>query len=59
MQVEEIDDFESVLTLAEDNANTEWEMDFVASVRDRFNDYADKCFISDKQLATLEKIARV
>jgi hypothetical protein len=50
-------DFDSLLAEANENASTAWEEDFVSSILDRYSNFADDMFISEKQIETLEKIA--
>jgi hypothetical protein len=59
MRVEDYDiDFEELLSAAEDEAKNEWEMDFVGDMRDKYTDYGDTMFLSEKQLALLRRIAK-
>lgn len=57
MKAKEIDDFETLLDDAEGNANSDWEMNFTADMREKFEDYGGEMFVSEKQLEWLEKIA--
>lgn len=57
MKVEDYDDFEEVLAEAEINAVTPWEMDFVADLKEKYEEFKGKTFLSDKQVEVLEKIA--
>ena len=52
------DEFEELLESADSNASTEWEMQFVDDIRERSEKYGGDMFVSEKQIATLEKIAR-
>ena len=52
-------DFGDVLEAAEANAKNDFEMDFVAEMVERFDQYEDRMFISDKQWELLAKIARI
>lgn len=50
-------DFDSLLAEANENASTDWEADFVDSLLDRYSNFADNMFISEKQIESLKKIA--
>jgi hypothetical protein len=54
----EIEDFEDLLITAECNCVTDWEMDFIEELTERFGKYKQNMFITEKQLQTLENIAR-
>jgi hypothetical protein len=59
MRVEDYDiDFDELLGEAETLAKNEWEMDFVGDMRDKYTDYGDTMFLSEKQLALLRRIAK-
>jgi hypothetical protein len=51
------DDFESLLDDAESNAANDWEERFVADMRERYQQYGKRMFISQSQRAHLERIA--
>ena len=51
------DDFDDLLYTAEQQAGTYWEMEFCSDMRDRFEEYGDRMYLSDRQRETLEKIA--
>ena len=51
--------FGDLLEAAEANAKTDFEMDFVEQMVDRYGEWGDEMFISEKQWETLAKIARV
>ena len=55
---ETVEDFEDLLSAAEAEAKTGWEMDFTADIREKFFLYAGEMFLSERQLELLEKIAR-
>ena len=57
MQAIDIDDFEELLESAENNAKNGFEMDFTSDMRDKYDEYGDTCYVSEKQLALLESIA--
>jgi hypothetical protein len=52
-------DFEDLLEAAEAEARTGVQMDIVASIRAKYLHYKGNTFISERQLAQLEKIAKV
>lgn len=54
---ETADEFEDLLSEAETEAKTGWEMDFVADMRTRYTTYGAEAFLSERQLELLEKIA--
>lgn len=56
-QFDDIGDFEELLECAERQASTEWEIDFVSDVSERYDQYEDRTYLSDKQRSNLEKIA--
>lgn len=51
------DDFESLLDDAESNAANDWEEEFVAYMKARFQQYGKRMYISSAQRARLERIA--
>jgi len=51
------EEFEGLLVDADSNASTEWKRQFVDDIRERFEKYGGDTFVSEKQIATLEKIA--
>jgi hypothetical protein len=57
MKAYEIDNFDELLDDAESQASTDWEMDFVNDMRDKYDQYSDEMFVSEAQLEKLEKIA--
>jgi hypothetical protein len=57
MKAHEIDNFDELLDDAESQASSNWEMDFVNDMRDRYDQYNDEMFVSEAQLEKLEKIA--
>lgn len=52
-------DFPDLIALAEIEASTDWEMEFVSGLSERYDRYEDDMFLSEKQLETLKKIAKV
>ena len=59
MTANDIDNFNDLLSQAELNAETEWALDFTASMRMRYKRWGPQTFVSDKQLTQLEKLANV
>ena len=57
-QYDNVSDFEDLLSLAESQAKTDWEMEFVSDLNDKYEKYGDGMFLSQKQRETLEKIAK-
>ena len=51
------DDFESLLDDAESNAANDWEEGFVADMKERFQLYGKRMYISAAQREHLERIA--
>lgn len=50
-------DFEALLDAARMAASNDWEESFVRNVKQRYERFGTDTFLSDKQLAALEKIA--
>lgn len=50
------DDFEDVLDVAESKARGAWEEQFVADLRDKFDEYGERMFLSDRQDEILQRI---
>jgi len=55
---DEVSEFEALLADAEANAVTDWEMEFVSDINDKFEKYGDKMYISTEQIETLERISK-
>lgn len=51
------DEFESLLSQAGDYAANDWEMNFVSDMRDKWDQYGRRMFISAKQNDILNRIA--
>ena len=51
------DDFEDLLEAAERQASTKWESVFVADIRERYDLWKARTFLTDPQLAILRKLA--
>lgn len=59
MRVEDYEiDFEELLSSAEAQARSEYEVDFVGDMRDKYTDYGDAMFLSEKQYNLLRRIAK-
>lgn len=59
-QVQDIyqdDEFEELLEDARMNAANDWEEQFVADLKDKFDEYGSRMFLSDAQQEHLERIA--
>ena len=50
------DNMATTLGQAEEQANTEWEMEFVSSLVDKHIQYGDDMLLSEKQYEALERI---
>jgi hypothetical protein len=57
MKAEDIGGFENILSQAEINAKTDWEMDFVSDMLEKYDEYENDMYVSERQLEILEKIA--
>jgi hypothetical protein len=57
MKAEEIDDFDTLLETAEEQAEKDWDVNFVSDLRDKYEQYRDNLYVSDAQLEQLERIA--
>lgn len=55
---DEASEFEDLLDAAESEASTGWEMDFVSDMRDRFEEYQERMYLSERQIEILERIAK-
>lgn len=53
----DIENFEDILEQAELNAKSEWEIEFVESMRERYTKFKNSALVSEKQLEILERIA--
>lgn len=51
------DEFERTLDSAETNAATEFEMDFVGSIKEKYQLFGMKGYLSERQEETLDRIA--
>lgn len=60
MKVKEYNpDFKTILLEAEAFANTEWDMEFIANLWDKYDAYGENMYVSEKQIEQLERIARL
>ena len=50
-------DFEDLIGAAEGNASNDWEEDFVAGIKERYVQYKQDAYLSEKQLKILKKLA--
>jgi hypothetical protein len=50
-------EFEDLLSLATDNAVTQWEQEFCSDLSDKYDQYGDQCFVSERQDEILRRIA--
>lgn len=59
MKVSELKDIDyaELLEEATANASTDWEMAFVESLCEKFREYKERTFVSEKQLSILQRIA--
>lgn len=58
-QVADLDyDFEDLLAEAENNAKGSWEEEFCDGIRDKFDEYGDKMYLSERQEEILQRIAK-
>lgn len=56
-QFDDVSAFESVLEAAEANASKEREMEFVDSIRNKYDEYGESMFLSDAQYSWLMSLA--
>lgn len=58
-QVQDLDyDFEDLLSEAESKARGAWEENFTEDMRDKFDEYGDRMYLSDRQEEILKRIAK-
>jgi hypothetical protein len=53
---DDIEDFEQLLRDAESQARSEWDQQFVGDINERYEQYGPGMFITEKQIAVLERI---
>lgn len=51
------EEFEDILSDAESNAGNDFETTFCSDMRDKFDEYGKRMFISERQREILERIA--
>lgn len=51
------DEFEEILDDAEMNAANDWEEEFVSDMKQKFEQYGIRMFISERQIEIIERIA--
>lgn len=51
------DEFEEILDDAEMNAANDWEESFVSDMKQKFEQYGIRMFISERQIEIIERIA--
>lgn len=54
---DDIGDFEDALEQAEANASTEREMEFADSLRNKYEEYGERMFLSDAQYSWLTRLS--
>ena len=52
-----LDEFSFLIQEAHDRAKTTWENDFVFEISQKFAEYGENMYLSEKQQAVLERIA--
>ena len=52
-----IEEFETLLSDADDNIQTDWEINFVEDMFDRYKKYGREMYLSESQKEQLERIA--
>lgn len=57
MKAKDIPDFDDLLEQAVSNASSDWEVDFVTSIKRQYSQYGDNTFISERQEEVLRRIA--
>lgn len=50
-------EFDELLADAENNATSDWDMNFVDDLRNRYDKYGERMYLSERQLEILERIA--
>jgi hypothetical protein len=57
MTAADIDDFEDLLTLAANGANSKWENEFISQMRYRFDEFGELTFVSPLEFDVLQSLA--
>ena len=55
--VDDASEFNDLLEDAEAGADGDWETEFVDDLRNRYDEYGERMFLSDRQLEILRRIA--
>ena len=50
-------EFDELLADAENNATSDWDMNFVDDLRNRYDKYGERMYLSERKLEILERIA--
>lgn len=50
-------EFDELLADAGNNATSDWDMNFVDDLRNRYDKYGERMYLSERQLEILERIA--
>lgn len=50
-------EFDELLADAENNATSDWDMNFVDDLRNRYDKYGERMYLSERQLEILRRIA--
>jgi hypothetical protein len=53
----DFDDFEETLAQAEANAKSQWDMEFTGDLRDKYDQYGDGTYVSNRQWECLVNLA--
>lgn len=59
MHAHEIDNFEELLEHAESEANSDFAMGFISGMKEKYEKFGENTYVSEKQLALLERIAKL
>lgn len=49
-------EFETILSMAERAVSNDWEIQFIAGLREKFDEFGSNMFLSPKQKAILDRI---
>ena len=56
-QYADFQEFDDLLDQADEKVSTDWELEFMTDLRDRWEKFQGECFLSDAQKESLERIA--
>ena len=56
---DDVSDFEDLLEAAEAEARTDFEMNLTEGIRNRYEKYQERMYLSEKQRQIIERIAKV